>query len=223
MSDTTRYAIGAEVRCRDGLCGRLNRVVIDPVARTLTHLVVEPTDGHDTKRLVPIELADAASDGQDIRLRCGEADFREFEPAEVTEFLPAIGDQLGYTPGQMIAWPYYGLGMGAMGMGSPGLLPSPGSKPRTTTYDRVPKGEIQIRRGQPVEAPDGDVGRVKGLVIEPQEHGVTHVLLEEGHLWGKKVVAIPIREVTCVGGGIRVELTKKELNDLPPVDFDEHG
>jgi hypothetical protein len=46
------------------------------------------------------------------------------------------------------------------------------------------------------------------------------VLLQEGHLWGKKDVAIPIRSVTRVGNLVEVALTKDELGDLPSVDID---
>ncbi|MHB1713214.1 MAG: hypothetical protein ACYCV7_17810 [Acidimicrobiales bacterium] len=49
---------------------------------------------------------------------------------------------------------------------------------------------------------------------------MTHVLLDEGHLWGQKRVAIPIRAVTDVGDGVRLNLTKDEVRDLPPVDLD---
>jgi hypothetical protein len=45
---------------------------------------------------------------------------------------------------------------------------------------------------------------------------VTHVLLREGHLWGRKEVAIPISAVTGAEEGIRVNLTKKQVEDLPP-------
>jgi sporulation protein YlmC with PRC-barrel domain len=222
MDETTQYAIGAEVHCRDGVCGRLGRVVIDPVAGQLTHLVVEPEQGQGVGRLVPIDLVSAPSDGPDIRLRCGLAVFGELEPAEETEFLPGGGDDhMGYRSEQLLMWPYYGLGVGMMG--APGLLTELDTGARTESYERVPRGEVQVRRGERVEAMDGEVGQVKGLVIDPQDHGVTHVLLEEGHLWGKKVVGIPIRAVTYADGGIRVQLTKKELSDLPPVDFAEQG
>jgi hypothetical protein len=50
---------------------------------------------------------------------------------------------------------------------------------------------------------------------------VTHILLEEGHLWGKKRVAIPISAVKRVGAIIRLNLTKEEVQDLPPVDLDQ--
>lgn len=49
---------------------------------------------------------------------------------------------------------------------------------------------------------------------------VTHLLLQEGHLWGKKDVAIPIRSVKRVGGIAEVALTKHELGELPAIDID---
>jgi hypothetical protein len=49
---------------------------------------------------------------------------------------------------------------------------------------------------------------------------VTHVLLQEGHLWGRKEVAIPISAVTEVEDGIRLSITKQQVEDLPPVDID---
>jgi sporulation protein YlmC with PRC-barrel domain len=61
---------------------------------------------------------------------------------------------------------------------------------------------------------------VQGLVIDPSDHHVTHVLLDEGHLWGKKRVAIPISTVKDVKDGVRLNLTKDQVRDLPPVDLD---
>ena len=43
--------------------------------------------------------------------------------------------------------------------------------------------------------PTAKIGKVEGLVIEPTHGHVTHVLLQEGHLWGRKEVAIPIGSV----------------------------
>jgi hypothetical protein len=48
---------------------------------------------------------------------------------------------------------------------------------------------------------------------------VTHVLLDEGLLWGKKRVAIPFSAVTGVDDGVALNLTKDEVGDLPPVDL----
>ena len=49
---------------------------------------------------------------------------------------------------------------------------------------------------------------------------MTHVLLEEGHLWGRKEVAIPISSVTRVDDVIRLTIDKQQVQDLPPVDVD---
>jgi len=209
--DITQYTIGAEVTCSDGVCGEVTRVVIDPVARILTHLVVEPKHLQGQARLVPIDLVDTSA--QEIRLRCDAADFDALEHAEETHFLTDTGEQMGYGAEQTLAWPYYGLGpgMGDMGMA---YTPPP------IIDDRVPAGEVELRRGEHIHAADGPIGRVQGLVIDPADHHVTHILLQEGHLWGKHQIAIPIGAVTDVtADGVRLKLTKDEIRDLPPVEL----
>ena len=95
-----------------------------------------------------------------------------------------------------------------------------GSVSQPIIVDKIPLGEVAVRRGDQVHATDGAIGRVQGLVVDPGDHHVTHVLLQEGHLWGRKEVAIPIRAVTGVDNGIRLSITKQEVQGLPPVDVD---
>lgn len=216
MSDTSEFAIGSDVSCSDGICGELTRVVVDPVARALTHLVVEPKHRGGQDRLVPVDLVDSA--GDEIRLRCSTAEFGELESAEETRFLPGARGTWDYRQDQMLSWPYYGLGIGGIGVGGMGM--GMGPVPQTITRDRVPAGDVEVRRGEQVHASDGDIGRVQGLVVDPADHHVTHVLLEEGHLWDKKEVAIPIGAVTGVDDGVRLSLTKDEVGALPPVERD---
>ena len=56
---------------------------------------------------------------------------------------------------------------------------------------------------------------MEGFLVDPDDHRVTHVLLQEGHLWGRKEVAIPMSAVTGVENGIRLNMTKKQIEDLP--------
>lgn len=109
------------------------------------------------------------------------------------------------------------MGMGGM---TAGMGMGIGPVAHTITRDRVPAGDIEVRRGEHVHASDGDIGRVQGLVVDPADHHVSHVLLEEGHLWGKKEVAIPIGAVTGVEDGVRLSLTKDEVGALPSVELD---
>jgi sporulation protein YlmC with PRC-barrel domain len=218
VSETADYTIGVEVSCSDGVCGELDRVVVDPLARSLTHLVVEPRHRVGMARLVPVGLVESA--GEQIRLRCTTAEFDALEEAEEVRFLPDLGERmgLGYGAGHVLAWPYYGLGPGIGGVGVGGIGMSDPLPP--VTVDKVPAGEVEVRRGEHVHASDGNIGRVQGLVVDPADNHVTHVLLQEGHLWGKKDVAIPISAVKDVAAdGVQLDLTKDEIRDLPAVDL----
>ena len=99
-------------------------------------------------------------------------------------------------------------------------LAAEGIPPHTVVRDTVPLGEVEIRRGEPVHATDGDIGKVQGLVIDADSCHITHVLLQEGHLWGRKEVAIPISAVASTSEGIQLTISKQEVQDLPPVDID---
>lgn len=209
----TPFMIGAGVSCADGPCGAVIRVVINPVTRKLTHLVVEPEGRRGLGRLVPLELADAT--GGEIRLRCTMAEFEKLDPAEETQFVPGTRGYEAYGPEQVVSWPWLSLG-GTTGVEGDMVA----GVSETVTYDAIPVGEVAVRRGDRVHATDGEIGHVEGLVIDPRNHHVTHVLLQEGHLWGRKDVAIPIGVVTRADDGIRLSLTKDEVRDLPAVDID---
>jgi hypothetical protein len=47
---------------------------------------------------------------------------------------------------------------------------------------------------------------------------VTHILLKEGHFWGHKQVAIPVSAVASVDDGVKLNITKKQVEELPPLD-----
>jgi len=213
MAEATPFVIGADVSCSDGPCGSLTRVVVDPVARSVTDLVVEPTGREGLARLVPLDLVDAT--GTEIRLRCTLEEFEKLESAEDTQFVPGTYGYGAFGPEQVVSWPYYGLGDTVTADALDGGVS------QTVTYDLVPLGEVEVRRGDHVHATDGNIGKVEGLVIEPRSHHVTHVLLQEGHLWGRKEVAIPISAVSSVDeDGIKLSITKHQVQGLPAVDID---
>jgi sporulation protein YlmC with PRC-barrel domain len=197
------FAIGAEVSCTDGACGKLSRVVVDPVARVVTHLIVEPRRGREPARLVPLGLVDSAAG--EIKLNRTSAEFDRLDPAEETRFITDGADVPNYRTTDVVFWPYY------QDRGARGAL---------ATSETIPVGEVEVKRGEHVHASDGQIGQVRGLVIDPGSHRVTHVLLQEGHLWGRKDVAIPISTVTRVSDRIEVSLSKQQVQDLPPVDID---
>ncbi len=206
MEGTEPVTIGAKVSCTDGPCGTVTRVVVDPVARAVTHLVVEPHHQRIRGRLVPVDLVDATADG--VKLRGTVAEFEALDPAEEAHFVAGTTTYAAYGPEQAVFWPHAAKGGRYGGRGD------------LVTEDSVPVGEVQVRRDDRVHATDGEIGRVQGLVIDRDTHHVTHVLLQEGHPWGRKEVAIPISAVTKADYGIQLSLTKKQVEDLPPVDIE---
>ena len=224
MQDTLEYVIGSRVQCAGDECGEVEFVVVDPVADKLTHLVVRPDEAGDDPaggqaRLVPAHIAMPGPDGG-VDLNCTRARFDEFEPAMQTFFLPEA-ERIGPAHDErVLEWPFYGLAMtptNLTGLAAPGVSPQHAA----ATVERVPVGEVSIRRGERVHAVDGEIGRVRGLIVVPPDSEVSHVLLDEGHLWGRKRVAIPIRDVTGIDAeGVAVRLAKAEIKNLPPVDAD---
>jgi sporulation protein YlmC with PRC-barrel domain len=195
MDEETEFAMGATASCLDGPGGKVSRVIIDPATETVTHLVIQPKHRLGVGRLVPLDLVDTTAG--DIRLRCTVEEFGGLEPAQETEL---IDDATS-------------LGLG--GLNAPMGVTSP---VQTYLQDVVPLGEADVDHGDPVHALDGEIGRVQGLLVDPDDHRVTHVLLEEGHLWGRKKVSIPVSAVTGVENGIQLSLTKRQVEDLPPAD-----
>ena len=207
VEETVRFKIGAEAGCSDGLCGEIRRIVIDPVERVVSHLVVEPKHREALGRLVPMDLV-RISNGE-VKLECTKAEFDELELGEEMEFLPASGGHFDYPIGEALPEPYYGLGDVL------GVVPQP------VVYDTFPKGEIEVRRDEQVQATDGAIGSVQGLVVEPESSHVIRFVLREGHLWGRREVAIPVSVVTSLQNGIHLNITKKQVQELPPINVSE--
>jgi hypothetical protein len=59
VTHNMEFPFGAEVECDDGMCGYLRALVVDPVADTVTYLIVGPEHGWGVGRLVPVDLVEA--------------------------------------------------------------------------------------------------------------------------------------------------------------------
>ncbi len=206
------FRIGADASCTDGACGQVSRIIVNPVAREVTHLVVNPKHRNGPGRLVPADLVDATT-GQ-IRLHCSLAEFQTLRPAEETESVPDLDPtEHAHARGRK----QHGFGGIVWSVRDPD---APQAR-QEVTVDSVPPGEIEVHRELTVCATDGDIGQVQGLVVDPGGHQVTHVLLQEGHVRGRKEVAIPIGAVTKIGTLlIHLGLTRRQVKDLPPVHID---
>jgi uncharacterized protein YrrD len=218
-----RLDLGAEVRCADGDLGELADIVIDPTTRRVTHLVVEPKHEYFTPRLVPVDLV-GSGDALPIVLTCSLEEAGKLEHAEEVAYLrlgefPVDDPRYDVQVTEMLALPYYeGLDMPTAGVTTYG-------QGVDVRYQRVPKGELEIRRKSPVISSDSHrLGHVDGLVVAEGE--VTHVVLEHGHLWGKREIAVPIGAVEGVNEeGVKLSIAKDDVERLDQVHVHrwQHG
>lgn len=210
-----RLKLEKPVRCTDGTVHELADVVIDSSSKAVTHLVVQPKDEPESARLVPIELADeSGSDGGAISLRC---------TAELLERLERVREYAFLRPGEQpeedSKWD----------VGVEDVYSAPNYTPSSLgdyggdldsgmgiAYDRVPKGEIELRHASSVYSSDEHhMGRVEGLEVDADDR-VTHLLLERGHLWWKREIPIPADAVSRFENDmVTLGITKKELEALP--------
>lgn len=204
----TTFEIGSSVSSSDGLRGEVRALVIDPAARVLTHIAVEPAGRLGLARLVPLGIVDAAAG--EIRLSCTQQEFHNLPAAEETlaEFVPGYEAPVQVLPP---GWRDAGGPSGPAVEGSSFLRAG-----ATETVDIVPSGEVEEHSGDHVHATDGDIGQLRGFRADPRSGELTHVLLREGHLWGRKEVAIPFDAVAGFDDGIHLRISKQQVEDLPP-------
>ena len=210
------FKFGAGASCSDGHCGELARTIFDPATRAVTHLVIEPRRHAAAGRLVPIELADTT--GGQIRLRCTRAEFDQLDPSKEIHLAEGLDYAGGYGPDAVMGYGNVGsMGVGASSSGM-GIGMSLGHDTPTVSSDAVPEDEREVARHDHIHATDGLIGELNGFVVESDDHRVTHIFLREGHLWGHREIAIPVSAITSAYPVIRLNLTKKQVEELPPRD-----
>jgi len=206
-----KLELGTSIRCADGATRELVDVVIDSSSSRVTHLVIRPAQHAEDARLVPISLASRAEDGEsEISLNCGAEDLERFDPVHKFEILRA-----GERPNEDPKWD----------VGVEDIVVAPNYAPTafgdyggsldsdvTISYDRVPKGEIELRHASSVYSADGHhLGSVDAVVVDDDDR-LTHLLLERGHLWWKREVALPAESISKFESDmLTLGLTKREL------------
>ena len=206
-----RLELGGSVRCADDLLGELADVVIDPTTKRVTHLVVQPHHDIAPARLVPIELAQEA-EGHEISLRCTVEEVRQLAPVHEFAYLrlgefPVDDPDWDVGVQELLAMPYYEPGVDPMSYGTDAGI----------VYDRVPKGEVEIRRSSAVTSSDGHhLGHIDGFLVDGEQ--ITHIVFERGHLWGRRDLTVPIGAVKKVEtDAVTLSLSKDEVGALKGV------
>ncbi len=179
--------------CADGAFGELSDIIIDPSTLRVTHLVVQPPEHHHLARLMPIARArggEPANAG--VVLDCTLAEINELPPIHESDFVRLserstedVDSDVGIEDGNMLP-PMESLGAGALGAESIDTDPY-----MTVSFDRIPKGMVEIRRRSAVWSSDGHhVGHVVAVGLDEQDQ-ITALVLERRHLFSKHELELP--------------------------------
>jgi len=207
-----RLELGRSVQLADGAAQQLVDVVIDSESKRVTHLVVQPRDHGEEARLVPVGLAEEPGGGAELSLRCSAKDLERFDLVHEFEVLHA-GERPKEDPKwdvgveDIVVTPTYAptafgeyAGAGA------------GDSEVSISYDRVPKGEIELRRASFVYSSDGHhLGSLEGVVVGDKDR-LTELFFQRGHLWWKREVAVPAEAISKFESDlVKLSLKKDEL------------
>jgi hypothetical protein len=192
-------SINAKVSCLDGPCGQSILVILKPTTQEITHLVISNEAIPETEYLVAIDLI-AESSPDNIRLNCSIEDLAKMPVFARSQFVPS--DLIGFAGSSYMMWPYY----------------VPMAAYISREMEHIPAGELAIRRGARVEASDGHAGRVDEFLINPENDCISHLVMREGHLWGRKDVTIPISDIDHFADNtVYLKLNKQAIENLPGI------
>ena len=199
--------LNAQVECTDGIYGRSEYVLIDPLTDEVTHLVVKQDSAPNTEYIVPIKLI-SETIANTLRLRCSQAKLETMQAFVKTEYVEekVPVSNLVFRGGIYGAPSYY-------------YLPYASFEETVRVpvkHKQIPAWEHSVRRGTRVKALDGYVGTVDEFVVSPKSGHITHLVMRKGHLWGQKDVVIPLSAMgNTVGDTVFLKLNKDQIEALP--------
>ena len=189
---------GTNVVTADGdKAGTIDRIVIDPVTKEVTHLVVRKGFLFTEDKVVPMSLVGPATADQ-VNLRPGAGELDKLPDFQETNYVPI--DRESSTrpaPDQISPFLYWYPPRGAAWrLGEFTAIPIPPYVVETT--ENIPEGTVALEEGARVVTSDGaHVGDVERVYTDPQVDRATHLLISKGLILKEKKL-IPTNWITSL-------------------------
>jgi sporulation protein YlmC with PRC-barrel domain len=207
MTTRTDIPLGKDVYCTDGLAGQSSHLILNPLNRRVTHLVVRKRHFPHSDHVVPIELVAETTESM-IRLSCSTHELTLLEPFTETHFVKVNPLELDYPFDPILMWPYV----------------TPEAEILPIDEERMAPGELAVSRGARVrDIGGGYVGRVDEFLVEPTDERITHLVVREGHPWNRKEVTIPMSQVARMAEEtVYLKLDRRQIAVLPTIPIRRH-
>lgn len=209
MNQHTEIPLGKDVHCTDGPAGRSSHLILNPLNRRATHLVVRKRHFPHSDHVVPMELV-AETNGSEIRLACSTHELRLLDPFTETRMVEVDLLEVDYPFDRLLMWPY------ATPEGKE-LIP--------IDEERVPSGELAVSERARVRTSEGEhVGSVDAFVVNPADGRITHLAVREGHPWHRKEVMVPAGQVAhMTEETVYLKLGRRQIAVLPTIPIQRRG
>jgi uncharacterized protein YrrD len=199
--------------------GQIDRVVLDPRSKELTHLVVKKGFLFTKDKVVPLDRVETATENR-VVLKAGKEEPDAFPEFEETHYVPIEraepaakkrSDQLS-----PLAW-YYPVAGGAWWhirmSGHSGISKPPYVR---KTELNIPDGTVALEEGAKVVSKESEhVGEVERVYADDEEQRVTHLLISKGMI-SKSRKLIPTLWVDSVCDDVvRLGISEHLVEALP--------
>jgi len=162
--------------------GHVDRVVMDPRTKEVSHIVVHRGLISAKDKVVPVSLIESAS-AEGVVLREGANGLESLPNFEDRHYIPVHETELrNRRRGDDSANPVYWY---PPSLGSPVPLFNPTPEPEyvVKTERNVPEGTVALKEGaRVVSADDRHVGNVEKVLTDPRSDRATHLMISKGLL-----------------------------------------
>lgn len=216
-----RLIKGADIFSSQGeKLGTLDRVILDPETKEVTHIVIEKGFLFKTNKVVGMDMVNPEIEDR-ITLLSPEHELDEFPDFEETQYFnldeldemdhPEHADvpaAYWYPPVSLVWWR-------AGGTDNPIKYPAV-SQYVARTHQNIPEGTVALEEGAKVISRDEKyVGNIEQVIVDSQDNRVTHVVLGEG-IFFKEHKLIPVTWISGIEEDeVHLSLVSEVLDRLP--------
>ena len=193
----------------DEKVGTLDRVVMDPKTKEVTHIIVREGFLFAKDKVVPMDMLGSVTDER-IALQGSKEHLDELPDYEETHYVPrdaAVDDDMN-----TLYWNPPADDMGGYGR----YVFYPQSQYLRQTEKNIPDGMVALAEGAKVLTEDGEqVGNIKTLITDPKDERVTHLVLSSGLLMKERKI-IPAHWLSSVAEDeVHLSIDSRLLERLP--------
>jgi uncharacterized protein YrrD len=167
------FNIGANVRCEDGVCGRLSKLVLDPREGRVTDLIVQKGLLLKKDRVLPVSAVQWATD-EEVFISAYSKDIEGYPAYREVDFRePAMGWGEGQrqAAANTVCWTTpYGSSC------REGTIPMV----RRHTHEGISPTLQPVGRGTPVYGTTGSIGKVDHILVDQESGEINHLIVRRG-------------------------------------------